>query len=181
MLHRPNFHRGFTLVELLVVVAIIVVLLALLTTALSAAIYQAELATCAAGQRSIATSTLTYAMGHRRSYPHRPGALEAEYWMPSLIYDPGLFSTSSAGGIAFDDRFALRQFLSVNASLNDPLAAAVDFENSDAVLLVGYHLWFGFRYYGQRGMLRPVHLRAAGRPVHRPPLRVPRHRPRCDR
>jgi prepilin-type N-terminal cleavage/methylation domain-containing protein len=64
--HRAS--RGFSLVELLVVITIIVVLLALLTPALDQAIYQAELAACGAQLKGIGTGVLTYAAASRQSY-----------------------------------------------------------------------------------------------------------------
>lgn len=45
--------KGFTLIELLGVVVIIVVLLALLVPTMDKAIYEAELAVCAAQQKAI--------------------------------------------------------------------------------------------------------------------------------
>src|SRR5688500_3053707 len=65
--------RAFTLIELLVVITIIVVLLSMLTPALDRAIYQAELAVCAANQDAIAGAVVVYAAGHRRMYPYRVG------------------------------------------------------------------------------------------------------------
>src|ERR1041384_5038401 len=62
---------GFTLVELLVVISIIVVLLALLTPAIDRAIYQADLATCAARQSSTAKNLSIYAMDPRLYSPSR--------------------------------------------------------------------------------------------------------------
>ena len=61
---------GFTLVELLVVITIIVILLALLAPALDQAIYQAELAVCAARQDGLLTIFHAYAADEgRRKYP----------------------------------------------------------------------------------------------------------------
>src|SRR5207253_2093486 len=52
-----HIHRnGFTLIELLVVVTVIVALLAMLAPALDKAVYQAELAVCAANLRTIASA-----------------------------------------------------------------------------------------------------------------------------
>src|SRR5687768_324821 len=68
-LEKPMSRRGFTLVELLVVVTIIVVLLAMLVPALSKAVYQAQLAQCAAGLRATGTGVIEYASANRRFYP----------------------------------------------------------------------------------------------------------------
>lgn len=64
-----KYCRGFTLVELLVVITIIVLILALLAPALDQAIYQTELASCGARLKLIATAGLTYAGEQRRMYP----------------------------------------------------------------------------------------------------------------
>jgi type II secretory pathway pseudopilin PulG len=64
---------GFTLVELLVVVAIIILLLALLAPALDRAMYQAELASCAATQRVLAMGAINYAFDNKRFYPDARG------------------------------------------------------------------------------------------------------------
>src|SRR5687768_8628146 len=67
----PPRCAGFTLVELLVVVAIIVTLIAMLSPALSKAIYQAELASCAGSQKTIASGIVAYTFDQRRAYPYR--------------------------------------------------------------------------------------------------------------
>src|SRR5688500_13745385 len=64
--------RGFTIVELLVVITIIVILLALLMPGMDRAIYQAELAVCAAKLDAVSSGTTLYALNHRRAYPYRP-------------------------------------------------------------------------------------------------------------
>ena len=110
--------KAFTMVELLVVVTIIVLLLALLAPALSKAVYQAQLAACAAQKDAVATAALTYAMEFRRSYPYREAVHQnVDYWQALQVAD-GLF----------DDRSALRRLMPINATLNDPLAGAVDLE-----------------------------------------------------
>lgn len=77
--HRPaggdpprwvSLSRGFTLVELLVVVAIIAVLLAMLLPALEGARWTTRHALCKGNFRQIATAFTTYALDNRGYYPH---------------------------------------------------------------------------------------------------------------
>ncbi len=63
--------RGFTLVELLVVVSIIALLIAILLPALKGAREQAKLVQCAAVQKQIGNATLYYVLEHNSWYlPH---------------------------------------------------------------------------------------------------------------
>jgi len=64
-----NHARGFTLVELLVVVAIVALLLAILTPALSKARAVAEQTVCGANQRQLGLAMFTYANEHRSRLP----------------------------------------------------------------------------------------------------------------
>jgi type II secretory pathway pseudopilin PulG len=140
---------GFTIVEILVVATIIVLLLALLAPALDRAVYQAELAMCAANQRAIAHVALIYAGEHRRAYPHRPGVHGSAQWRPPLLYDT-----------LFDDRPLLQSYMNVNETLSDPLSTKMDLEGSDADswVFANYDLWFGWQYRGEtaayQGMFR---------------------------
>ncbi len=59
-------HKGFTLVELLVVVAIIVVLLALLVPAMDKAMTKAEIAVCLANMHQIGIGQVHYSTDHRQ-------------------------------------------------------------------------------------------------------------------
>jgi prepilin-type N-terminal cleavage/methylation domain-containing protein len=61
--------KGFTVVELLVVVAIIVTLMAILLPNLAAALERARQATCAANLRSIGQSIKVYSSGNRGRWP----------------------------------------------------------------------------------------------------------------
>jgi prepilin-type N-terminal cleavage/methylation domain-containing protein len=154
--------HGFTLIELLVVITIIVVLLALLTPALDKAIYQAELAVCAANQHATAAGVTAYAAGSKRAYPWREGVRDDVAWATYQIYNGSAsFQEVANGGkstnaTVYDDRPRLRTFLGINASLNDPMTKKADFENLDAdtAAFVSYNLWFGYRYLGQKGMYR---------------------------
>ena len=135
--------RAFTLIELLVVVTIIAVLLALLTPALDKAMYQAELAVCASRLDGIASGADTYAFSNRRSYPYRKGVLN-NGWQPNYISDS-----------VTDDRTMIKPFIDISL-LSDPLAGNVDFEDTTPpdVVFVNYSLWFGYRFLGQKGMLK---------------------------
>lgn len=63
------FRRGFTLVELLVVIGIIAVLIAILLPALQKARTAARATACASNQRQILTAIFMYANEHRGAYP----------------------------------------------------------------------------------------------------------------
>ena len=162
MRHHPT---AFTLVELLVVIAIIVVLLALLAPAMDRAIYQAELAVCAANLRGIATGATVYASESKRYYPHREGVRDDIVWPTAQIYNGspivqgvynGLWASEGATNFeVYDDRQVLRQFISLK-TLSDPLTGEVDFEdvNADAVAYSTVNLWFGYGFKGHQAMTR---------------------------
>jgi prepilin-type N-terminal cleavage/methylation domain-containing protein len=107
---------AFTLIELLVVITIIVVLLAMLAPALDQAMYQAELAVCAAKQDALAVATVQYTMGHKRFYPYRK--LVQEFGRTQTME---LYRNPPASDMA-----VFRSFLSLNDNLQDPLVQPVD-------------------------------------------------------
>jgi len=147
--------RGFTLVELLVVITVIVLLLALLAPAMDQAVYQAELAVCASKLDAIATGAIAYGSQYRRSYPHRPMWHAA----PQRPIDINFGNIAGIGqpGKPADDRPVLRTFLKINDHLNCPLnPAKSDFDLSkvETNIIVDYALWFGFGYLKEKGMFR---------------------------
>ena len=155
--------RGFTLVELLVVITIIVMLLALLTPALDRALYQAELAACGANLHGITQGLATYAMENKRAYPVRETIDRGDTTMerpnvlaiPDATSDAGNFAASMDGPL--DDRPYLKGYIPLKA-LNCAVAGAVDLENTRDTSLVSssYALWYGWRYEvaGERGLYR---------------------------
>lgn len=99
-----NRTRGFTLIELLVVVAIIALLIAILLPSLGRARDQARTTVCAANQRSLAQSCLTYATEWQSSLPPMPtvsAPTQAPYenWCPDKMNDINVgTSTGYPGG-----------------------------------------------------------------------------------
>jgi prepilin-type N-terminal cleavage/methylation domain-containing protein len=147
---------AFTIVELLVVITIIVVLLALLAPALDQAIYQAELAVCAANQKAVASSTATYTLSFARAYPYRT-ILEVNGQSQPILLHRNLQQSEIA---------VFRSFLSINDHLQDPLVQPVDLTVTRADgTTPGQHVWVysslaywaGWRFTdtpGRKGMRR---------------------------
>lgn len=138
--------RGFTLVEVLVVVAIIVVLLALLMPALDRAVYQAELVRCGAGLHGMGLGLGAYSFDHKRFYPQR--AINGS-WQPAMIRH---------SGASIDNRSVIAKAFSLKMLL-DPLTAPVNVEQSTAEqVFAPYNVWIGWNYWDggvrQPGMRR---------------------------
>ena len=147
--------KGFTLVELLVVVTVIIVLLALLTPALDRAVYQAELATCGANLKGFTLAMQTYAMGNQRRYPNRglPEQIIRFGQGPHCLANP-VEGDAAAGG-TYDMRPSLAGIIQINKMLNDPLTKAVDLEFdsgvNDTFILASYYMWFDWQVKGADG------------------------------
>ena len=137
---KPNV---FTLIELLVVVTIIVVLLALLAPALETAIYQAELAVCAAQQAGAAGGVTRYAMDNRRWYPDRKVPWSAETLKTPVNWPP-LNNTQ-------DDRPLMRGFMSPNLLVCPP-AGKVDLNDEHdpnpegSFVIASMTMWWDWQY-----------------------------------
>jgi len=91
--------RGFTLVELLVVIGIISVLIAMLLPALNKARAAAQQVSCASQMRQIGMAFVQYALNHRQcipragvGFPMDNGGTYSASWEQALIYD-GAFGT----------------------------------------------------------------------------------------
>jgi prepilin-type N-terminal cleavage/methylation domain-containing protein len=150
--------NGFTLVELLVVVTIIVILLALLTPALDRAVYQAELAQCAATLKATGTSAATYAMNSRRHYPHRP---LPRMMFGSTVKQADAYITPRA--IArpandYDIRPPLRGWVNINNQLQCPLTPRVELDDTEVDVAIdgSYATWWDWHYETTAGPQRAM-------------------------
>lgn len=134
--------RAFTLVELLVVITIIVILLALLVPAMDQAIYQADLALCGSKLHAIANGAVTYTQSNKRRWPDRPARRSNGSNRPIDLY----FGLNQLHEL--DDRRILKQFISINKTLNCPLVKPIDIEGSNVngFCASTYGLYFGWGY-----------------------------------
>ena len=95
MRSAPSVKRGFTLVELLVVIGIIALLIAILLPALARARAQANAVKCATQMRGIGQSLMMYANLHKgQIFPcgvngyHLGGAVAEDRRWPTVVLDP---------------------------------------------------------------------------------------------
>jgi len=141
--------RGFTLVELMVVITIIVVLLSLLAPAMERSVYQAELATCGAHLNGIAKGAATYAMDHKRSYPYRGSVQDGQSKGLRMRQLTHIFQSGQHGNPAgYDDRPMLRPYVPMKL-LVCPFTERIDLDSPEpnrTTIYAGYQMWFGWRY-----------------------------------
>ena len=90
VLRTRGIRRGFTLVELLVVIGIIAVLLAILMPALNKARENARRVQCASNIKQLLNALMMYVAEHKQALPYaNPGTSTVPGWM----YDPAKLST----------------------------------------------------------------------------------------
>ena len=136
--------------ELLVVVTIIVILLALLTPALDSAVYQAELAVCAARVRSLAQAPTMYASENKRSYPDRETYRGGKY----KTNRPNRLWLANGTNPNWDQRRYIRPYLgSINKGFQCPFLPEMDLDLPDVetrsagqTAWASYQFWWGWQY-----------------------------------
>lgn len=106
----PLGSRGFTLVELLVVVAVIVVLAGITVVAVQGAIRKANAIKCMAKLKSLGTATLLYTQEHQGQLPrsfHSAGAYQEPGWAVSIAPFLGIPDSRIEGdwAIVFNSHF----------------------------------------------------------------------------
>ncbi len=93
-MHQHPSGRGFTLVELLVVVAVIALLIGLLVPALAASRRQAQLIQCQSNERQLAMGLTTHSVDHDGAYCTGPsdnrvgrgyGPIDEKGWLADLV------------------------------------------------------------------------------------------------
>ena len=141
---------AYSLVELLVVIAIVGMLFALTAAGFDSADYKAELAGCAGRLRAMSSGLVTYAMDHKRRYPHRRGVEEGDW-------EPHKLAQQLPGRGLYDERPMLKGYISLDTML-DPLCPPISIDVADTqpqdIVFRNSHQWAGFQWFGNPGMLK---------------------------
>src|SRR5438045_9571888 len=101
--HRTQNWRGFTLVELLVVIGIIAVLIGILLPALGRARAQAQTVACLANLRSIGQAINIYAVNNKGSLPYGywDGKSPTDGTATGQVYNASYFNTGGPNATAW--------------------------------------------------------------------------------
>ena len=149
---------AFSLVELLVVITIIVILLSLLAPAMDQAIYQSELAVCAARVRGLAGAATIYATEQKRAYPQRQHRRDGK----NKVTRPNKLWLANGSNPPYDERLLIRPYVSsINMQFQCPLLTEMDLDVNDISTRsagesawASYQFWYSWQYDGHKGMIR---------------------------
>lgn len=92
--------KGFTLVELLVVISIIAMLMGILMPALARVRFLAQRVVCGTHLSGIGKAIMTYANDYEGKYPRAGG--KKSYWGPTLNWDPPLPNPGEREAFGYD-------------------------------------------------------------------------------
>ena len=128
--------RGFTLVELLVVVSIITILVSMMVPAVEQAMYQAKVAACSANMKTVALAATQYAHDNQQHYPKR----HKNYSWDALHIRAGYAESP------FDLRPQFAPYMTIQSYL-DPMLGGVDLSDSanrpNVLLFANFNIYTG--------------------------------------